>query len=108
MCYCVHSANSVFNGTKSIRFLCPDISNVTLNEMKHLENRGDFKIAIKKCNPISPSRRLWKTYLDGFGYRQTFLHSCQVSGIRRETHGKLLDSTTHAGNEKIALISRIN
>ena len=35
-------------------------------------------------------------------------HSCEVSWTRRETHGKLLDSTTHAGNEKIALISRID
>ena len=47
-CSCVHSVNGVFNGTKSIRFLGPDISNVTPDEMKHLENRGDFKIAIKE------------------------------------------------------------
>ena len=56
---------TVFSGTESIKFLGPKIWELIPDEMKKLENKWEFKRAIKLWKPVSYSCRLCKQYFYG-------------------------------------------
>ena len=67
-CFHMHSVNTAFSGTESIRFLDPKIWELIPNDVKYLQNLKNFKTAIKKWKPTSCPCRVCETYLNGVGF----------------------------------------
>ena len=60
--------NSVFHGAESILYLGAKISNIVPEEFKHKKSLNSFKESIKMWVSTNCAWRLFKVYLDGFGF----------------------------------------
>lgn len=63
---------SVYDVTESITYLGPRTWDIVPEEMKRKNARRSFKKSIKIWLPINCPCRLYKAYLDGVGFINTF------------------------------------